>query len=259
MQALELLAEVREYARGWLRHEAEQLIRHYGRVIDDTRGSAGRQPGDAGRLSAGRTIHAQGEIHGDSRGLGSAMRRHVGRFFDRARNFVREAILAGAMALSGPEGLDEEDLREADRQQEVQVAYLDNFRRDVETRTPPELAEPSGAALENPMTAAQFAARAELYGNTPWTGAMSIARKAILRGGRFAQEIRIHSRPPGHHECQTCINASLAGWQPVGTLPEIGDSECQGSCDCYFLFREGPDGKPVHIGEYRHRAPRRVA
>lgn len=248
LQALELLAEIREYARGWLRHEAEQLIRHYGRAVD---GDSGRGEGsglahDGMPLESGRglvgdavvSVRPAGGHQQQARGLGSAMRRHVGRFFDRARNFIRESILAGAMALSGPEGLDDEDMDEADRQHAVQVKFLDQFHRDVETRTPPELAEPSGIALENPMSAAEFANRASSYAGGVWSGAHGVDRRKAIRQGHAVAERRFHLNDDEQHACSVCLEQSSLGWVPIGTLLPVGDSTCLAiHCDCYYVYR----------------------
>lgn len=166
------------------------------------------------------------------------MRGHVARFFERARGFVKELIVAGAMALAGPDGLDADDLAEADRQAAVQHEFLANFERDVALRTPPEIAEPSAAALENAMSAAQFAARAESYAGATWVASQQINRKAVIRGGKAVKEARFHRMPdPEAHACAVCLEQSQKGWQPIGALLPVGDSTCLGiSCDCYFSF-----------------------
>jgi hypothetical protein len=242
-QSLELLDAVRDYSRAWLRHEAEALIRHYGRVIDESgvlpRSAGGGQPGgNAGGVLGFRA--EEDDPLGDlvaSRSLSSAMRHHVGRFFDRVKGFVRESILAGAMALSGPEGLTPDDLAEADRQHGVQVAYLDQFRRDVEVRGPAELSEPSPLVpAADVMTAPEMAARAEMYGSATWGAAHEINRRGVIRDGKAVRERRFHWREVDH-PCGTCAAESARGWVPVGTLLKIGDSECLGiGCDCYFVY-----------------------
>lgn len=179
--------------------------------------------------------------HGDgdllTRSLSSAVRRHVGRFFDRAKTFVREAIVAGAMALAGPGGLTADDLDEVDRQAQVQVAFLDQFRRDVEARGPAELSEPAAGPVEGAMSAAEMAARAEMYGSSAWQGAMHVNRRGVINDGKAVRERRFHRLPnPEGHACKTCLEQSGLGWVPVGTLLPIGDAECLTNCDCYFVY-----------------------
>ncbi len=236
-QAIEVLSFVREYCRAWLRHEVEALIRHYGRAIDgmslgtqlDGRSAVPDFVGNDAGLAPGGI--------GESRALGTAIRHHVGRFFDRVKGFIRESILAGAMALSGPEGLTPDDLAEADRQHAVQVAYLDQFHRDVEARGPAELSEPSPLVpAADAMTAAEMAARAEMYGSASWGAAHEINRRGVIKDGKAVRERRFHWREVDH-PCGTCAAESAKGWVPVGTLLKIGDSECLGiGCDCYFSY-----------------------
>lgn len=38
-----------------------------------------------------------------------------------------------------------------------------------------------------------------------------------------------------------CVDYALSGWQPIGTLPPIGDSQCGQNCECRFEFREVRD------------------
>lgn len=173
-----------------------------------------------------------------SRTLAQALSYHVRRFFDRAKLFVKEAIIAGAMVLGGPAPLTAHDLAEADRQAHVQAEYLDRFERDTHFRTPAEIAE--GETAVEPMSAAQFVARAELYGaNATWGGNINWDRQRRIRSGRFNQERRVHLRPIGdHHACETCKAESAKGWVPIGSLAPIGDSECLGiNCDCIYQYR----------------------
>ena len=39
--------------------------------------------------------------------------------------------------------------------------------------------------------------------------------------------------------CDDCLEAAALGWQPIGTLPAIGDSRCMTNCHCEFDYREG--------------------
>lgn len=184
-----------------------------------------------------------------ARALASTARHAVSRFFDRVRTFLRESILAGAMALSGPEPLSPEDLAEVDRQHAGQIAYLDQFERDAGLRTPAEIAEPSGAALTNPMTAAQFVARAELYGNAPWTAAQAVGIGASIRSG--AHRIRrVHVGPDV--PCEQCQEQERFGWMPVGDarFRPIGSCTCQSGCHCHAEL-EWPDGTVRWVGGRR--------
>jgi len=37
--------------------------------------------------------------------------------------------------------------------------------------------------------------------------------------------------------CDDCLDAADEGWQPIGTLPAIGDSVCHTNCHCAFEYR----------------------
>lgn len=48
--------------------------------------------------------------------------------------------------------------------------------------------------------------------------------------------------PTGERE--GCLELAALSWQPIGTLPRIGNSVCITRCHCRFIFRKrGPDGE----------------
>ena len=52
----------------------------------------------------------------------------------------------------------------------------------------------------------------------------------------MVEERRVHV---GHDEpCPDCVAGMGAGWQPIGTLPPIFDSECRHRCHCHFEYRD---------------------
>jgi hypothetical protein len=250
-QHLQLLEDVRRYARAWLRHEAEGFWRQYGRTsVSQYAGrsmgvgscSTDESPGDDARDRelSGRTL---GRESSDwiARSLGSAIASHLGRFFARAKQFIRESILAGVMALRGPDELTADEVHAVDVQVKAQEEYLDRFHREVVANPPQEIVEPSIFQVTTEpatMTPGQFIARAELYGNSVWTGGQNVARAIMAQALVFGSERRVHKKAPGHHECNTCIKQTLLGWQEMGVLREIGDSECMGNCDCYFEWQD---------------------
>ncbi len=204
-QRLRLLEDIRRYARAWLRHEAEAFMRQYG----------------------------------VERGLAGAMARHVGRFFQRAKSFVHEAILAGSFAFfGGDQALSEDDMRIVDQEAETQTRYFNRFEQEIQSNPPLELTEPTpiGQPIQA-KTVKQFVARAEQYGDAPWGAAQEVNRKRMTRNGDYTMERRIHGRLVDDM-CETCRNAVAMGWQPVGVLPRIGDSECLGNCHCYFQYAD---------------------
>lgn len=41
--------------------------------------------------------------------------------------------------------------------------------------------------------------------------------------------------------CSDCLRYADMGWQPIGTLPPIGDSQCRYFCHCTFEHRFNPE------------------
>lgn len=80
--------------------------------------------------------------------------------------------------------------------------------------------------------------RARLYGEAVWAGVINAFREAEveLRG----RERRVLD--DGSRHCATCPALAALGWQPAGTLPPIGASECGQFCRCYFSYDGGPGG-----------------
>lgn len=89
-----------------------------------------------------------------------------------------------------------------------------------------------------------FVNRARMYAR----GAMAshqAARRKVAAGG-FAQERRVLGATHAH--CTPCLAHAGRGWQPTGTLPDVGqDCDCLDNCRCSFEHR-----KPARAA----RAPR---
>lgn len=56
-----------------------------------------------------------------------------------------------------------------------------------------------------------------------------------LRQATYTQERRILAQGVAH--CQDCLDEARKGWQSVGTLKVIGDSQCRTNCHCRMEFR----------------------
>ncbi len=253
-QHLELLESIREYGRAWLRHEAQAFADRY--LAHDVR--EGRHLHEGLHHGAGnhqddspRSIEAREALRGFEsvrRAIPSDIYYHIGRFFRRAKNFIRELIVSGAMAMTGNDPLSGADLAEADRLAGAQDDYFDRFRDEIIAEGAPGVAKPFD--LSKPlqvieptpsMTPPQFVARAEMYGTAVWGAAQSLVRKRHHRtpAKGLDQERRIHGFPIDD-QCQTCSEQTHLGWQPLGTLLDIGDSECLNNCHCYFIYRKKP-------------------
>lgn len=223
-QHLNLLEDVRQYGRQWFRHEAESFFDRYAQELDVERGLASRAAGA------------------------------IGRFFDRARQFVRELIFAGAIAFKGDDEFDESEQSALNHQANIQRQYFDKFEREVVRNPPREIADLSTqiiVAAPPPMTPGQFVARMELYGNAAWHAAQVNARGGIIKSGLYNEERRVLGDAK---HCEDCPPLAELGWQPIGTLPGIGSTECMGFCHCHFEYR-GATGK-THLKIEKPKAER---
>ncbi len=263
-QRLRLLEDIRRYARAWLRHEAEAFFRQYGRVNDEfgrsNREDGGTEAASTADYAGYQGVSSQGGrdttevvLAGIERGLAGAMARHVGRFFQRAKSFVHEAILAGSLAFFSPaDDMTEDDMRHVDAEAQAQSRYFDRFHQEVVSAPPMEIAETSVMPQGVEQTAKQFVARAEQYGDAPWGAAQEVNRKRLIRMGDYIEERRIHGKLKDDM-CEVCSKAVADGWQPIGTLPRIGDSPCQGNCHCYFQYADRDGNNATTVRKMRRR------
>lgn len=95
---------------------------------------------------------------------------------------------------------------------------LERFARDVEAGR---------------ITPARTRWRAELYAKAA-VGVYENSRREAAQG------VMTHERRVlgvAEH-CRDCIAAAALGWQPLGTLPRIGQSICRAACKCRFRFKK---------------------
>jgi hypothetical protein len=43
--------------------------------------------------------------------------------------------------------------------------------------------------------------------------------------------------------CPGCLEQAGLGWQPIGTLDEIGTEECGNNCRCEYEYRKGGENE----------------
>lgn len=232
--AIRLLHEVRLVARAWLRREGERL-------------AAVLYPDQV------------------SKGLFGKAKEAVDRTFDRARKFIRNAIVAGWLAITGPSDVPAqievpiaaapvaptppsgsappaaaappqppgttpnhaaaESLR---RSIDEQLAYLDRFRREVL----------DGETAFQP-------ARLEQYGASTW-GAAQDAAGAAASVRRFREGRREHLG--ADQPCGGCAFQVKRGWVPIQTIPSIGSQACRQSCHCIIVYRDDETGDEYPLG-----------
>lgn len=95
--------------------------------------------------------------------------------------------------------------------------YLDQFAQDIKAG----------------MSEAQFRARLRMYLNNARSSYQLAKREGHEKAG-FKWERR---KLAVAENCDPCINYAELGWQPIKTLPGIGDRcDCRANCKCRFEF-----------------------
>ncbi|HLE52711.1 MAG TPA: hypothetical protein VI755_11650 [Anaerolineales bacterium] len=81
--------------------------------------------------------------------------------------------------------------------------------------------------------------RADMYGDA----ARGTFEEMRRRYERTMNGMEFERRVLGEADhCPDCLDYAAEGWQPIGTLPAIGDSICLTNCHCTFEYRTGtPD------------------
>jgi len=83
--------------------------------------------------------------------------------------------------------------------------------------------------------------RADLYGDAPRGTFEEMRRRYETLMNGMEEERRVLGEAD---HCEDCLDAAAEGWQPIGSLPAIGDSVCLTRCHCKFAYRKvGPDGE----------------
>lgn len=96
------------------------------------------------------------------------------------------------------------------------------------------LQEFEAALRDGKLTQQGAAYRAKLYINSARQVFSEGERGAAQTAGMDEERRVLH---PAEH-CQDCKDYAARGWQPLGTLPKIGESECRVNCRCTFEFRK---------------------
>ena len=136
------------------------------------------------------------------------------------RTEIRNMHNAAAMvAKGGRDQMTYADWGRTGRRLRDQYAYLDKWAADI-------------ASGKVPLDG-RLAQRAKLYGNAA-RGTYEQERRAVGVEKGNTQEMRIlHAK----ESCSDCIEYAALGWQPIGTLPQIGDSVCRQNCACTFSYQ----------------------
>lgn len=77
--------------------------------------------------------------------------------------------------------------------------------------------------------------RADMYGDAPRRTFEEMRRRSERINNGMTLERR---RLGAADHCTDCLDAADLGWQPIGTLPAIGDSVCLTRCHCRFEYSQ---------------------
>jgi len=105
-----------------------------------------------------------------------------------------------------------------------QYAFLDGFARDIEANPEKWLT----GRLDNRMN---------LYRELGYAALERFERREKINDG-FTEERRVLGAAD---HCNGCLAQAGMGWQPIGTLDEIGAEECNQNCKCEFEYRKAGD------------------
>ena len=139
------------------------------------------------------------------------------------RNEIRTAHTNAAMvAKGGRDQMTNADWGRTGRELRTQYEYLDKWAADI--------------ASGKVKLDGRANVRARLYGEAS-RGTYEQQRRAMAadRGNQLERRI-LHAA----ESCADCIQYAAMGWQPIGTLPRIGQSQCRTNCRCTMEFSTGP-------------------
>lgn len=103
----------------------------------------------------------------------------------------------------------------------VQYNYLRNFARQIANGT---------QALDG-----RLLVRTGMYEDAARGTYEDMRRRVEELYNGMEEEMRILGAAD---HCDDCLNYAALRWQPIGSLPRIGDSVCRVNCHCRFVFRK---------------------
>jgi hypothetical protein len=145
-------------------------------------------------------------------------------FFKKVGQYVKNALVAGALSLFGPDPLDRAALAAIDAHHAVQVGFLDGFEQEL--------------ADDEQDLDGTIISRSELYGGAVWSATQNLVALR-MRDGDYDEACRIHGGID--NPCGVCEAEEAKGWQPIEELVGIGQSPCGNNCHCYVLYRSSSD------------------
>lgn len=132
---------------------------------------------------------------------------------------VKDSQLAGtAVGGGGWHQLSAADHAWAEARIREQLNYLRGFADQLDT---------GAQSLDGTLDT-----RSAMYGNAGRATQREMDRRLNAQAG---QQFERRVLGPAD-SCGDCLDAAAQDWQPIGTLPPIGDSQCRVNCHCSFEF-----------------------
>lgn len=128
-------------------------------------------------------------------------------------------LIAHVLAAGGWEQMTPARFGRAGREIRTQYEFLRRFAGQIQT---------GQIKLDG-----RFLKRAQLYALSARRTHNRQDRDSAQRAG-YTEERRVLGQA---EHCDDCIRYAERGWSPLGSLPEIGDSECKANCQCHFEYR----------------------
>ena len=155
---------------------------------------------------------------------------------DWQRGMMKEIKLshinAAMSANGGPAQMTPSDWGFAGQRIRTQYEYLNNFAGQI-------------ASGEQQLNG-QVIVRTDLYGQAA-RGTYEAQRQRVEVGNGMEEERRILEKDGAN--CVGCIEQVDLGWQPIGTLSEIGSEDCYANCRCEKEYRRVENGELVTSDE----------
>ncbi len=137
---------------------------------------------------------------------------------------MRQAVLmahgaAGVLASGGFASITEAEWGVLEKIVGQQMALLDRFKAQI-------------LSGQQPLDG-RLLVRARMYVDAA-RGTHEEIRRGLFAQRGYKEERRVLGVA---EHCPDCLAYAALGWQPIGTLPPIGDSACKTNCHCHFEYR----------------------
>ncbi len=136
-------------------------------------------------------------------------------------------LAAGLVANGGTRNSTQNDYAAVALSIAAMLLFMQTFAEDVNTGKQPL----NGLVLS----------RTGLYANATRDAYEETRRYGMGKYAGMTEERRVLDPSANHchtdEEMEGCVELSLLGWQPIGTLPRIYDTPCRTNCLCHFEYR----------------------